>query len=904
MADKRRADEASVANQQPEQSAIEMLGAAAIPFGMDPVAIASDPKAAMAGASIPLAVGASIAAPMAAVELAPAMAPSAASGALGYLTRSAALNAIAGGSAATVREGVKTLAGEQTAGEAAKAVGKEALISAALAPLNPVIEKALGASIGLAASLGNAGKEALSGAFGKAAVTAAKGAALGLMRPLYNIPKDEVAAAARESIRQSTGVDVPESMGEALGKSMFGVPYTQIESELGPKAVGAISDSTRDAIAKKVAYAATELAGSGAAMEDVAQSVIGELRTKIGGVSGPAEQEIKRAAEAVTKAVNSKLDRFGQDALDAFGFGGSVTGFQAGSAGKEIAERASMAFKDAESALYSNARAGVPKDFKVQPKDMAPLQKIADEIESTGLKKTVMEEGGVSYDTYGNPVQAPASSKEVTMASSIPDAQARGFLAQIREFSSTPQTLDSIRQFRTQVSDAISENGILSGLGSANKKRIARAAYETIENAMDRLPDPATKAAFKYANKHRFENIDTYTAGVSERAATGYEAGGTSSETLFGKLKGNVDAYSTFKKMLQGTPETPDLWPKYKETFKDAVLTDAFEAAREQLPSLSGEARVSVGKFLDNLGKTPPEILRDLGINTQSTRVLAGAEKVGEKLLGSIPKETRNVMDWVSASEGELKAFLDTGDVAILNAAKARSNAEADLFKNRAMAEAAKGMSKAIEQSPSEFLKGVLSGKYTSQETSELIGALKDNPEARAGVQRLFVEKLLADSTRKTVVGGKAVNPETLAGLIAEPTSGAIPSSGGPLQEAAAGILGKAKLNDLRNVMAELRKTQTGAFPKNAPEDVGLVEAVMGTEGELAATYQAATALGQRQPMRVLAAALRGVRGGFKYQLASKLFNNDATRPLLTKPISKMTAVEAAAIEETIRSNQ
>lgn len=857
------------------------------------------------GAKTMAGLVAGVAAPALAVSSGLVAAPASSATLASYLGRQAVLGAIGGGASGATEGAIDVASGAKTVGEAAKSTAMDTVKGALLnTVLGPAFEKLLGipfgAVQGASAASGFAGKV-------KGAITGAKA---GLIRPLYQAPSAAAREAASKVIEDTTGIRPQMSLGEALGETMTGKSFVDVERQLGQSAGGALSDEARTQLAEAVAYKATQLAGANASEADVAESLIGELEKKIGSVSDPAKQEIQRLSKIIVDRVNGQLDQYGPVARSAFGFGRETTEYGAGSAAKKVADQAEDLFREAESALYNKARAGVGKEFRVTPEDMTPLRRAVQEIEEMGLRRTVKGEPQTVYDQYGAAREIPGETREEVIKSAIPDAAARAYMAQIREFGETPQTLDAVRAFRTEISNAISETGVLATLGTRNKAKLAKAAFDAIEKASERFADPATKEAFKYANRHRYENIDFFKSNLAQGAGEAVEAGGLSSGTLFRKLTKDVDAYRSFKRMASGTPETQNLWQSYQNTLKDAVLTEAFESAREILPSVSGRSRVSVGKFVEGLKRTKPEILEDLGITPQTMDRLVGSEMVAKGLEGSMPKKPEKLLEWVEINEGDIRNFLQTGDVQILESAKRAAVAEADLMKNRVMSDAAKGLSNAIQSDPAAFLNGVLGAKnYTTRELSQVMDVLKDNQPAREGVQKLFLAKLLkeAESTGwrrgKIVDAAKVLKLIERAGSRKAPGGVELPTSGGDYAEVANGLLGIDKVSKLKDAMTQLEIVQKGLFKGRPAKDPGILDLAVGEEGEVAASYAVIRALGQSAPLRLIATMTRFIGGGAKYRIASTLLSDESIRPLLSKPVKMLTGAEAAQLEEVVRQS-
>ena len=141
-----------------------------------------------------------------------------------------------------------------------------------------------------------------------------------------------------------------------------------------------------------------------------------------------------------------------------------------------------------------------PSGFKSSRQSGKSFADAINKIQSGGLKREVTEEGGVVYDAYGNPTQAPASTKTETIPGSITDAEVRKLMSW-KDAASTPQTIDALRALRTEIGDSMADPGLFPGVSQRNKAILKKAADEWYDNALAELPSSDAKKAFQAASE-------------------------------------------------------------------------------------------------------------------------------------------------------------------------------------------------------------------------------------------------------------------------------------------------------------------------------------------------------------------------------------------------------------------
>lgn len=814
---------------------------------IQPEEAAADPRASRAT----LAMTASVLAPEALLAAVPGLSPAAATGVLGYLGRLGLVGATSGAAGATTSEGIKLAADETTVPEAAGSIAKQTALSAGVGVIaGPVLGKIANTVAGaVAAGPGNRGS----------------GAILGLMRPLYDKAADAAVSRAATLIEEVTGIRPPQSLGEALGKSTFlRRPFVEIEKELGNEAAGAISDEARNALAKSVLHTATGLFGSGASKDQIAELTVAALQKEIrGNINEPAKKAIREFAESLQTALQSAR---GSAAAEGFGITRpttETTPYVAGNIGKMAESEAEMAFKARENELYSSFRDAITKS---KPKiALTKATSVADDILEEGLKTTTPQ------------------GQIVPMESTIPDAQARAFLNKIKTASNTLQDVDDVRKFRTQVSDAIGQGGVLSSLANRNKIRIAEAIKQDIDSALDALPDKTARDALKAANQFRFENIDKFKLPMSVKAGAEVTEGGTTSQNLFRSVINDPDRWNVFKQTLGNQ------FGVFRDTARDAILTEAQSAARP----LGGE--FSVAKAFKAIDDIPPEIRADVFPEFDKLRSIAAKELKASGLLEKLPKDPDAALEWMQASRGELDSYLGTGGLdRFRDAVRAKAAAQAQ-YRNSVLAEVNRGISSAVQENPVKFVDSLLGGSFKPSDVGQALAVVaRQSPKTYNDIQVEYLSRLLENSSVKGIVSG-----DQLAKHIAAPLAGASPSSGGKASGLALEILGPAKVDALRTISKALGDVQKPLLGKEISARGDLMEILTSGNTPVDILFAASSKLFGVRSMRWISDII-STPAKIKYHIAAKFINDPQLFPLLTKPMEKMTGAEATIAAEAL----
>jgi hypothetical protein len=803
-----------------------------------------------------------VALPEALVSAFPELAPSAATGILGYLGRLGVLNTVGAGASSVLSHTPDVLSGKESPSDAAGRVALETGIGGLGGTLaGPLAQKGLqGAQGGVEALFGPPLRTA-----GEILPRFGKGAGVGLLRPLFESTADAEAQAASKFIEQATGIKPARSMGEALGKtSIRGKSYLEIENELGDKATGALSPEARNDITRAVLHTATNLAGEAPTPSNLAEATVAGIQEAIGTqISGPTRKAVQEISDHVSSSLRNAAEATGQQGMRLTAPGAATTGYEAGNIGKMATEDAARLFKEREDQLYGNYRALLGNN--PPSADLSNSEREAGSILSKGLKVTDPNTGIVTIN-----------------AKTIPEGETRKFIEHIQQSASTPQDIETLRQFRTTVGESYGHNDMFPGLGDANKGRLYGALSKDIDAAIAKIPNTNVRDALKTANDFVSNNIDLFKSNLGRGAAGEVISGGKTGQGLLNNVLGDADRYKAFQSILG------DQFGTFQQSARDYVLTGAQSAATNDL----GE--FSVGKALDAVKKLPSEVANDLfpGL-TQNLGTLAKKELQVAGLQKALPKDPEKALDWITANKADLNQFLAPGgDQKLADAIRLKA-AERVRFHNAVLSDVAQGKADTIAKYPEKFVDSLMDGSYsrTGDVSEALNAAAQYHPAVYEHLQREYLSRLFGDSTVDGVISG-----EQLAAKLSPSTGGASAKSAGESLKTATEILGKAKVDSLRAAADAIGKTQKSLLGQPLAQRQTALEFMANAKTPMDAAFIIGSKAGMARTAARAAARLINRTAEWKYKFAARLANNPETLPLLSKPIANLSGAEASEI--------
>lgn len=815
----------------------------------------------LAAAKTTLPIAASLVAPVAAAAVAPAAfglaGATSLSGYVGSLLASGAVSGFGGG---VTRQGINLAAGDATPGQAAKDVA---------------LETGLGAVANVA--IGGIGSQLISGAAG---AIGSKGARLGgfvtgaLQRPWINKAEQQVQA-ARDVVKKITGMAIPESPGEILGEAVTGTSYLAVEKSL--RGVGGLTPEARDVANRAVLYAAVEHAGgTGMSTEELAKAAMQELRSQTGPIGRAATKAVEEFAGdlhgSVTRAVKAQQSAAG----NLFETPTPETPFSGGGKLKDMASSALAGTKKEFDAAYSQVRSSpLYKEPVIQPSNAGQW---ADELEPLAMQKTVKGEQ-VAYDQYGNPSELGGAEGLVKpIPSTLPEGTQK-FFSEVRQFASTPQSLESMRVFQNKISRSIKDNNILPGIGTYEKIGLLKAISADIDESLAPLADPIL-ANLKSANKLYSENIDRFKGAFESGIIRdiGAEKGATA-ESVYSSLTGSsgTSKLSQLKNLL-GKDYDAGL-----ETLRNTVKPELIHAATD----VNGQ--LNVGKLFAQARELPAELFPQL----TALQKIAQAEA---KLAGlKVPKDPEAAFAWYKKDPQAFDEFLQPGGEAKFQAAYRADLANQEAFKNAANAAVKRFDDAAVQQNPEGFVDLVVNKGIPSADVAKAMTVWRDKaPEVARNMEVAFMENLLSEVRRNGLS-----DVSEMAKMLSAPTAGTKAPLAGKFWETSMAILGQGKTADLKTVTDAMAKVAL----KN-PGDKSILQSLASDESADAG-YLIARKAGYGAPVSIVRRVFATLSyTGLKYRLAAKWIteSNPALRDLISKPITKLTPEEAATFADLLGS--
>ena len=678
-----------------------------------------------------------------------------------------------------------------------------------------------------------------------------------LMRPFKNVQAETEADLARQAIKSITGEEVPKSMGEVLGTTTFGVPYTEIEGGL-KNATGALSDEARNTATRSVMYAAGVLAPSGATKEQIGRLAIKALEDEIGPVSEAAKKEIGN----LSSALESRIKRSVAEASGLTTPTTEISESEFGNLKKQFVSEAQTAWRQKNRDLFNAVR----DELGTDPVQKLPNANAAiDEVEKSGLLETITKESK-SYDAYGNPV-AKTTEDVVPINKTIND-QVRGIIDEIRRAGSTPQKLESIRGYISDLNDNI-HYGVDSGRGDAMLKKVVSGLKKDLAEGIDALPSSSAKAKLKEAND--FFSGEGQEFGVDEilnrsvvSAGKEFAAGGTAPENLFNAITSRESVYNKYKTLLA------DKFPALQSKLRDAVLTQAQASAQ---PIETG-GQINIGSLVKSMKSIPANIRKDLGLPIDDLRKIADDELKASGLLKGLQGKNENLLDWMKANETELSSY--TSKAAFKDAVRAKA-AEQELFNNRIMRDAVGSAS----ERPADFVDTIISKSIDSRDVEKAVQAIaRHDPTTMQDIQARMLEKIMEKSRVEGVINGEAISK------LLSPVRIGAKAGEGAFYESANAILGNRRTSEIKEVADLLAKVQK-------PAQRGTLFAQLTGDGvDADFAWSVIRKSGGSAPMAVLRDAV-SMPAKAKYIIASKYLNNPEGRAVLAKPVDELNPAQA-----------
>jgi hypothetical protein len=287
----------------------------------------------------------------------------------------------------------------------------------------------------------------------------------------------------RDVIEAATGERPPIGIGEAIGSPDVVQSLKVIPEGAEPTA------EAMELLKRNVLFSASKLGGIGLTADEIAADALNTLRGQVGDVSG----KVVKATEELANTYATKLAEAHQEVQAGAGRIFPDSGASAKTLGERLRNEAQTAFQATKSAwdsLYEKARS-VP-GYRDPVINAAPLSQWVASVEGATLRTPSGE----------------------AVASALP-AETKGFINAIKEAGGSAQSIEALKNLRTQVADGISDSEVLPGIGAGRKKQLVGVLTGIIEKGLDTLPNGELKAAMKAANQAYSQNVDRFQGALA-----------------------------------------------------------------------------------------------------------------------------------------------------------------------------------------------------------------------------------------------------------------------------------------------------------------------------------------------------------------------------------------------------
>lgn len=718
----------------------------------------------------------------------------------------------------------------------------------ALSGFKPGSEGRIAESTGLGGFLGAAGS--LVERYGPTAYQYAKNvfsprkSATTAFRPFAKPSVSQLdAESARQAIQDTTGIEVPIGVGEAIGTPELAnsIKNIQAGSEISPEA--------KDAIKRQVAFAATQLKNTGVTEEDLAKHTVATLRAQIGDLSKPSKDAIDAVAAELHPAIDTAFKQIQNDALSLVpGTSATPTSF-----GKRVRSEIQGTFSD----LSAEERAAFNKVTSNPDYKMVDVPTAETKAWSNALQGSTVQTTGSGAASVGMP-------KGTSQFSSV--------IPELEDF----QSLEQMRNLRTQVGQSIGNDIIFPGVSDFQKKQLYKAISQDIENGIASLPGSTLKTDLQQANALTKQKYATFDNPMMDKILKDFgPEGGIGPASLASKLR-SADGPSFLAELKKAVP------PARAKAITDATSEYLFnEIGNAAKDSISGT--VSAGKLLNGIDSLAPEIQAEFFPNYKNIVDLAKKQNAlskidPKKIISNLSVEDPTLLfDALGANPS--KSVMDK-----VADAFAKSQKLQEQYNGTVVGALAKmdgdGLSEIIQQNPGKFMRSIMDGEtFSPAQTEKAIRIIAThNPKLINDLQFHFVNDLLSRSTGEGRISAnnllKAIVPESSIG------------KAGSLRGVSEAVLGANKLDSLESTLRSLASIEKagGDISPNSP----LMDLVArGTGAAIGSAVRGSTGIGTIGAANELAAvASRSQK--IKYALASYILTTPELRKLAVTPINRI----------------
>jgi len=538
------------------------------------------------------------------------------------------------------------------------------------------------------------------------------------------IQRDALEAQLR--IKDSTGIDIPLSTGEATGRPTIQRLEGVIEKTPGGQgAQQQLADLSRDrirAVQKKLFEGDTPIS-----RENVNGRAIKALSDAVeAGDTGLLAQQIQLVRDS-SQAIKGILDAATPRA------GGSVVKSAAGEATREAVDTIHKGFKARAEALYApvlrvNPKFNILQVREVIKQSQKALLRTADEIEIIESKLV---------DKFGKPL----ITSEVKKGGKIIKGQlAREYRKFVSELKQTPDDipLDQLRRLNTRVNDAISDSRILLKRDDLDLIRLSQSLRDAIEKGAEQLPSGNLKAQLDRANNFYRSNLPRFqTQGIEELLAD--------------PTQRRIDNFQVVNQAI----ESPGQFFRLKEALtKDLVDggvnnasveagRDAFDTLKRSMlavmtdDSLAGPSVIDIADFAARVGRLEPEV---------------GDELLGPRLRQALKQASKQKVLEADVPAGKMLELFSRENVSSADLAKLvrETQKENQLYKNTIIKRLVKDKVSPDEVVRSDEFVDKFLDVGSIQEVREVLDILGQDQKLLEDIRRLTIQRVLHRTAKTT----------------------------------------------------------------------------------------------------------------------------------------------------------
>ena len=688
-----------------------------------------------------------------------------------------------------------------------------------------------------------------------------------LFKPAQESLEAAAARRGRDVIEAATGERPAMGIGEAIGSPdiVDSLKVVPPKAELPPEAV--------DALKKNVLFSVSKLGGIGLTADEIAADALSTLRSHVGDVSSKTVKATEDLAatyasklENATKEVQAKAASLFRD-----------TGASPLTLGERLRDKAQAALqktKDYWNELYDAVRDN-PLFKKPVAVDNGELSKFSEDV----LGSTVQTKAGGSnirafetgmVDEFG-PVTQDVPNEVGTKAilSALPEGTAK-YLQIIGDMSGTPQSIETLKNLRTQVADSISNQDVLPGLGAGRKKQLVGILSRMIEDGLNKLPDSTLKDSFKAANTAYATSVDRFQGSLASGILKDVgKEGGKSPEAILAQFTGPSGGTNLkiVRDLLGGSASEGDA------IIREHVLNEVGKSAAD------GFGNYSISKLRSGIEKLAPEVRDVVMSDTKGLDALAQREA----RIAGLP-DPKKFSESLTIDKATLTDALGAGSAkdvqdALSGAIKAKA-AQDKVFRNQILREIGEGSADTLSKNPGKFIDGILGGNFSPEHVSGAMNIIsKESPVVAEQVQFRFLEKLIEKaSTKEGIDAAKLSKSIAPAG----PTT-----SGGADAKIAEAILGKSQRESVQRLADAF-----GAIDKAGNVRIGqnstFLEALARGGGMVAGSALNLPKIGPIGAANTLGWLARKSRET-RYITAAAMLTTPELREIASRPISQIT---------------